>query len=129
MAAVAETPVLLVDTLGELAKLYQVADVVFVGGSLVPVGGHNLLEPAACGKAVLFGPQVFKQRESAEVLLGQQAAIQVSDEKELAEQCEKLFSHPEALAQLGQRALGVIRDQQGASRRTLKALASLIEAR
>lgn len=128
-AAVSPAPVLLVDTLGELAKLYEVADLVFVGGSLVPVGGHNLLEPAACGKAVLFGPQVFKQRESADQLLGQQAAIQVRDEKELAAQCDSLLSHPQLLEELGQRALAVIRRQQGASQRTLEALANLIEAR
>ncbi len=126
--AVGQPPVLLVDTLGELAKLYQVADVVFVGGTLVPVGGHNLLEPAACGKGVLFGPHVFKQQESADLLLGQQAAIQAKDEGELAAQCERLFSHPELLEQLGRRALGVIREQQGASLRTLEALASLIKA-
>ena len=64
-----DTPVLLVDTVGELLPLYAAADVAFVGGSLVPMGGHNLLEPAALGLPVLTGPSYFNGQEIAQLLL------------------------------------------------------------
>jgi 3-deoxy-D-manno-octulosonic-acid transferase len=70
---------LLVDTLGELVSLYPMADAAFVGGSLVPVGGHNLLEPAAAGVPVVFGPHVHHVAEMAQTLLRAGAAVQVSD--------------------------------------------------
>ena len=68
---------ILVDTMGELASLYAVADVIFVGGSLVPVGGHNVVEPALHAKAVVFGPHMTNFREAAALLLRADAAIQV----------------------------------------------------
>ncbi len=70
-----DTPVLLVDTIGELAALYASADVAFVGGSLVPIGGHNLLEPAALGLPVLTGPSYFNSKEIAQLLLARGAAL------------------------------------------------------
>ena len=76
--------VILVDTMGELASLYAVADVIFVGGSLVPVGGHNVVEPALHAKAVVFGPHMTNFREAAALLLRADAAIQVKDGTGLA---------------------------------------------
>jgi 3-deoxy-D-manno-octulosonic-acid transferase len=78
-AATAETRVILVDTLGELSMLYAAADVAFVGGSLVPVGGHNLLEPAALGLPVLTGPSHSNSKEVAQLLLQSGAAVEVAD--------------------------------------------------
>ncbi len=127
-ASAGDSPVLLVDTLGELAKLYEVADMVFVGGTLVPVGGHNLLEPAACGRAVLFGPHVFKQQQSADELLHQEAAIQVAAVTELTKVCRRLLANPQLLRNLGERAQELIARQQGASSRTLDMLTDLIAA-
>jgi 3-deoxy-D-manno-octulosonic-acid transferase len=78
-APTADTRVMLVDTLGELSMLYAAADLAFVGGSLVPVGGHNLLEPAALGLPVLTGPSHSNSREVAQLLLQSGAAVEVAD--------------------------------------------------
>src|SRR5712672_1564906 len=80
----AATQVVLVDSVGELAALYASADVAFVGGSLVPIGGHNLLEPAALGVPVLTGPHHSNSQDVARLLLRQGAALQVNDARELA---------------------------------------------
>jgi 3-deoxy-D-manno-octulosonic-acid transferase len=79
------TPVLLLDTIGELAAFYALADVVFVGGSLVPIGGHDILQPVFQGKPTLFGPHMHNQREMAAVALEAGACVQVRDADELAE--------------------------------------------
>ncbi len=79
-----DTPVLLVDTIGELLTLYASADVAFVGGSLVPIGGHNLLEPAALGLPVLTGPSYFNGQEIAQLLLARGAALEVKSAQDLA---------------------------------------------
>src|SRR5919109_1350654 len=79
----AETPVLLLDTIGELAKLYAVATVVFVGGSFVPIGGHNVLEPAAHRKAILFGPHMHNFYQIAAALLEAGGAVQVQNAEAL----------------------------------------------
>ena len=71
------------DTIGELAEVYQIATVVFVGGSLVPAGGHNILEPAAFGKPIVFGPHMENFAEIAEAFLANDAAVQVRSEREL----------------------------------------------
>ncbi|MCP3983951.1 MAG: 3-deoxy-D-manno-octulosonic acid transferase [bacterium] len=98
--------VLLLDTLGELASLYGVAQAAFVGGSLVPVGGHNLLEPLQAGCPVLFGPHVGNARESARLLLDSGSGIQVSDSKALARALEDVLSeNPRRRIEAGQLAL------------------------
>ena len=75
----------ILDTIGELAQLYQIATAVFVGGSLVPAGGHNILEPAIHGKPIVFGPHMENFKEIAEAFLANGAAIQVRSERELEE--------------------------------------------
>ena len=84
-------PVVLLDTMGELASLYAVADVIFVGGSLVPVGGHNVVEPALHAKAVVFGPHMTNFRDAAALLLRADAAIQVEDAAALAATLRRLL--------------------------------------
>jgi len=96
-----DTPVLLVDTLGELATLYASADVAFVGGSLAPVGGHNLLEPASLGLAVLTGPSHFNAEEIAQSLLVRGAALEVNSAEDLAAALQKLLAEPETRARMG----------------------------
>src|SRR5262249_59512776 len=76
--------VILLDTVGELAALYAVADVIFVGGSLVPVGGHNVIEPALHAKPVVFGPHMGNFRDAAALLLRAGAGIQLGSAAELA---------------------------------------------
>ena len=114
------------DTLGELAQLYQIATVVFVGGSLVPAGGHNILEPALYGKPILFGPHMENFTEIAETFLAHGAAIQVGSGRELEEQVVALLGDPVGRARLGAAARAVIDANRGARDRTLKVIAELL---
>ena len=111
--------VVLVDTMGELATLYGIADVVFVGGSLVPVGGHSLLEPAAHGRAPLHGPHMHNFREVTRALAEAGGALPVTDAASLAEAALGLLADPARRADLGARARGVVEAGRGATTRTL----------
>jgi 3-deoxy-D-manno-octulosonic-acid transferase len=111
--------VLLVDTLGELAELYASADVAFVGGSLVPAGGHNLLEPAALGLPVLTGPHYFSTREIAQQLLEQGAALQVADARELAAVLRRLLHDPKERQHIGALARQIVESNRGSVARLL----------
>ena len=97
-------PVLLLDSMGELREVYSIGFVVFVGGSLVPIGGHNLVEAAARGKPVLFGPHVQKQQEVAEYFITEGFGFQVDGVRELCETVRQFVEHPEQARALGQRA-------------------------
>ncbi len=115
--------VLVLDTLGELVAFYAAADVAFVGGSLVGIGGHNLLEPAAVGVPILTGPHNFNSSDSARLLIGCGAAQVVNDAAQLGEQVAALLGDPERRARTG--ALG--RACVEANRGALAKLLSLIE--
>ena len=114
--------VLLVDTIGQLQGFYDVGDVAFVGGSLVPHGGQNMLEPAALGKAVLFGPHVGNFVNDVELLLLAGAVVQLRDRGELEARLGELLEDPQRRRDVGRRALAVIRDNRGATERTLQRL-------
>ena len=114
--------VLVVDTLGQLMRLYSAADVAFVGGSLLPYGGHNPLEPASYGIPVLFGPHMEHCRRSAHLLLQAGGGIQVMDGGQLKEVASRLFVSDENRNRRGQAALKVVRDGRGTSERTAEAL-------
>ncbi len=120
-----DTSVVLVDRLGQLMPCYAAAMVAFVGGSLVPVGGHNLLEPASLGKAVLAGPHLHEQAESATALEQAGGLLKVDDEQELARAVARLWGEPEYALRVGRAALGVVEAGRGSLRRTLKLLGSL----
>lgn len=92
---------LLVDTVGELVDLYQLSDLVFVGGSLVPTGGHNLLEPAAAGVPSLFGPHMENFREVAALTLQYGAGVQVADQSELLEVARDFLVSPDLRQVIG----------------------------
>jgi 3-deoxy-D-manno-octulosonic-acid transferase len=115
----AGSQVLLVDTVGELALLYASADVAFVGGSLVAVGGHNLLEPAALGLPVLTGPHYFNSREIALLLLKQGAALQVTDAQELAAVLRRLLDSPEERRRIGAAGKQIVESNRGSVARLL----------
>jgi 3-deoxy-D-manno-octulosonic-acid transferase len=115
----AAADVVLVDTLGELLAFYAASDVAFVGGSLVPVGGHNLLEPAALGKPTLTGPHSFNSPEAARLLEQANALSRVTDAT-LADAIDKLLSDPVAAAAQGQRAAAAVVANQGAAARALQ---------
>jgi 3-deoxy-D-manno-octulosonic-acid transferase len=119
-------PVLVLDTLGELAGAYALADVVFVGGSLVPSGGHNVLEPAAAGRAVVVGPHMENFQEIADELLAEDALVQVPDAGGLAREVTRLVRDPEAREGLGRRARSVVDRNRGALDRTVDALVGLL---
>jgi 3-deoxy-D-manno-octulosonic-acid transferase len=115
----ADTAVLLVDTIGELAALYASADVAFVGGSLVPIGGHNLLEPAALALPVLTGPSHFNSKEIALLLLRRGAALQVADPKELAAALQRLLDEPAERRRIGSIGKDIVESNRGSVDRLL----------
>jgi len=118
--------VILLDTMGELKDIYQAATLVFVGGSLVPAGGHNLLEPAACGKPVLFGPYMDNFREIAEAVKARDCGIQVRDEDELGRSLKQLLDQPERRESIGLKARQWVQDEQGIVQRDMAWIEKLI---
>ncbi|KVV03791.1 MULTISPECIES: lipid IV(A) 3-deoxy-D-manno-octulosonic acid transferase [unclassified Pseudomonas] len=122
----AQTQVLLGDTMGELLFLYAVADSAFVGGSLVPNGGHNVLEPAALGKPVLSGPHLFNFLEIAALLREAGALEEVDDAPGLAVAVQRLFELPQDAQRMAEAGLKVMQANQGALQRLLAGLARLL---
>ena len=111
--------VVVLDTVGELAQLYAIADVVFVGGSLVPAGGHNMLEPALRQKPVLFGPHTENFREAAGLLLTAGGARRVEDAASLARDVVDLLDHGDVRARMGLAAWAAVAERHGAVKETL----------
>jgi 3-deoxy-D-manno-octulosonic-acid transferase len=125
---VRETSVLVGDTMGELLFLYALADIAFVGGSLVPNGGHNLLEPAALDKPVLSGPHLFNFLEIAAMLRNAGALEEVSDAGGLAATVRRLIEQPEQAKAMAHAGLAVMKANQGALQKLLDGIGRLIEA-
>ena len=123
-----DTEVLLLDTLGELKLFYAAGDVAFVGGSLVPVGGHNLLEPAALGRPIVTGPHTANAAAVARLLLDQGAAVTVQDATELAERVGAWLADPAARAATGERGRAVLGANRGALERFLALIEPLVPA-
>jgi len=119
--------VVLLDTIGELAGLFQVADVVYMGGSLVPTGGHNILEPAHWAKAVVFGPHMENFHETAELFLAERAAFQVQDSAGLGPCVLALLDDDRLRHQTGRQAKQVLERDSGATERALDQLATLLD--
>jgi 3-deoxy-D-manno-octulosonic-acid transferase len=118
--------VVILDTIGELAQLYQVATAVFVGGSLVDAGGHNILEPAVFGKPIVVGPHMQNFAEIARTFLENGAAIQIRAGRELEPVLLDLLRDPVQRARLGAAARALVEANRGARARTLDALAALL---
>lgn len=121
-AVTAATQLLLGDTMGELQLWYALADLAFVGGSLVPVGGHNLLEPAALGRPVLSGPHLFNFSEARGLLLQAGAARLVEDQQALYEQLLRLLTDVAQRAEMGSAGCAVVDRNRGATQRLLALL-------
>ncbi|MBF0426781.1 MAG: 3-deoxy-D-manno-octulosonic acid transferase [Magnetococcales bacterium] len=119
-------PLLLVDEIGWLTRLYGLARIVFVGGSLVPHGGQNFLEPAAWGIPPIFGPHVSNFRDAARHLLDAEAGFQVADGRELAQVALRLLHDPQGCQEIGQRAKKCVMTHTGALDRTLAAIKTLL---
>ena len=118
--------VVILDTIGELAQLYQVATVVFVGGSLVAAGGHNILEPAVFGKPIVFGPHMQNFAEIADTFLTNGAAVQVHSDRELDAAIASLMGDPVRRARLGAAARALVEANRGAKDKTLDVLTALV---
>lgn len=117
----------ILDTIGELGKVYSIADLVFVGGSLVPKGGHNILEPAAHGKPVLVGPYMFNFKEIYTLLSKRQVCITVKDRNDLALQMNALLMDEETRMRMKREALGIVDDNKGASAKSAQFVKQLLK--
>jgi 3-deoxy-D-manno-octulosonic-acid transferase len=127
ISTVTGRPVILVDTIGELGALWGLADVAFVGGSLDGRrGGQNMIEPAAYGAAVVFGPHVWNFRHDVARLLAAKAAIQVNDAAALEATVRRLLGDASERERLGTAAREFVRRQQGATERTMDLLDRLL---
>jgi 3-deoxy-D-manno-octulosonic-acid transferase len=119
--------VVILDTIGELGKVYGMADLVFVGGSLVPKGGQNILEPAAHGKPILVGPHMFNFKEIYALLSKRGVCITVKDQDELSSQMNALLKAPELWMRMQREALQVIDENKGASVKNAQFIKQLLE--
>jgi 3-deoxy-D-manno-octulosonic-acid transferase len=122
-----DASVLLLDSIGELASLYRVADGAFVGGSLVEAGGHNILEPAAFGKVPVFGPSMENFGAIASRFLEASAAIQVSSPEDAGVGWIELLKQPEKMKKMGEAARGLVENSRGALDRALVEVDQLLD--
>lgn len=118
--------IFLVDSIGELRLFYGSADVAYVGGSLVPRGGHNVLEPAVAGRPVLFGPHVFNFAEVVQELKESGGGIEVADAEELAEWTLRLLSDPDMRSEVGRKGRAFVSNNRGAVDRVAELLDALL---
>src|SRR6266568_739230 len=118
-----DVTVLLVDSIGELASLYRLADGAFVGGSLVPSGGHNILEPAAFGKVPVFGPSMENFAEIASRFVSAGAAIQVESPEDVGVAWIELFRNPQRMKEMSDKARNLVEGSRGATSRALERVA------
>jgi len=118
--------IILGDTMGDLKKFYALASVVFVGRSLVPMGGSDMMEPAGLGKCTTFGPHTFNFKQTVDALLAGVGAIEVGDEEQLYDITFKCLSNPEFAGAVADAGRKVIRQNQGATQRTVNAIAELL---
>ena len=130
MAPVSPLPrdtVVLGDTMGELDKFYSLARVVFVGRSLVPLGGSDMMEPAGLGKPTVFGPYTFNFVEPVKALLEAEAAFEVNDAAELTPLLKRLLAgDPGTARSMGQRAQQVVQDHKGATEKHMKLICQIL---
>jgi 3-deoxy-D-manno-octulosonic-acid transferase len=122
-----DVTVILLDTIGELASLYRVADGAFVGGSLVPSGGHNILEPAAFGKVPVFGPSMENFAEIAERFTAAGAAVQVESPEDAGVAWIEFMRNPERAARMGETARNLVEGSRGATDRAIAKIARNLE--
>jgi 3-deoxy-D-manno-octulosonic-acid transferase len=118
--------VVVLNTIGELAQLYQVATAVFVGGSIVDQGGHNILEPAVFGKAIVFGPYMQNFAEIARAFVENDAAVQIRSGRELEQALLGLLTDPVRRARLGAAARALVEANRGARGKTMTAIARVL---
>ena len=118
--------IVILDTIGELATIYQIATIVFVGGSLVATGGHNVLEPAVFGKPIVFGPHMQNFLEIADAFVSNGAGVQLSGDDELEEAFLSLMGDPVRRARLGAAARALVEANRGANEKSITVLSALL---
>ncbi len=121
--------VLIVDTIGELARVYGIATCVFVGGSLVPRGGQNMIEPAALGRPVVFGPQIENFAEVGEMLVKSGAADYVHDARDMTSNLDPVLSDPERARQMGDRGKETVARLRGSTARTVDIICEVLNGK
>jgi 3-deoxy-D-manno-octulosonic-acid transferase len=121
--------IVILDTFGELASVYGIGNVAFVGGSLIPKGGHNILQPIAHGKPVFFGPYTFKSRDLVAQAKAAGVGFEVADGEDLGRRVSELLSDPGRLSEISESAVGMMKSNKGASRRCAEAIADVLNAR
>ena len=118
--------VLILNTIGELGRIYGLATMSFVGGSLVPIGGHNLLEPANFGRPVLFGPHMHNFVLMSQLLVESGGGRQVENREELFETMQQLLSNPKKMERMGEKAKGFVEMNRGALARVIAYIESCL---
>lgn len=123
---VEKVPVILGDTMGDLRKFYSLATIIFVGRSLVPMGGSDMMEAAALGKCTIFGPHAFNFRQTVDALLADDGGILVRDRQELLQMMQKCLLEPEFAQSIARNGREVIRRNQGATERSVRQIEKLL---
>jgi 3-deoxy-D-manno-octulosonic-acid transferase len=113
--------------MGDLRKFYSISNIVFVGRSLVPMGGSDMMESAAMGKCTIFGPHTFNFKETVKALLNAKGAIEVADGKNLYETIYKCLQEPEYAKQIADAGQKVIKENQGATEKTISEILKLLK--
>ena len=121
-----DTEVFLGDTMGELPMFYAASDIAFVGGTLVPIGGHNLLEPAALSLPIITGPHLFNTQDIANMFSDSDAFVQVQDAVELADALDRLFGDTAEAEKLAKKGHTILMENRGALSRLLDLMEPLI---
>lgn len=118
--------IIILDTIGELGQVYSIGNVIYVGGSLVSHGGHNILEPAAHGKAIIVGHHMENFKDLHALFKGRNACVTVNDADELAAQAKKLFDEPNERLRLEQETIAIVHENRGASRKSAVLLRKML---
>ena len=122
----AETQMVLGDSMGEMFAYYAACDLAFIGGSLLPFGGQNLIEACAVGKPVIVGPHTYNFAQASELAVAGGAAVRVQDAVELVRKVENLMAHPEQLTAMGKAGLSFVNSNRGATERALTCINNAI---
>ncbi|MCI6159520.1 MAG: tetraacyldisaccharide 4'-kinase [Selenomonadaceae bacterium] len=120
--------IIILDTIGELGKVYSIGDVIYVGGSLVPHGGHNILEPAAHGKAIIVGHYMFNFKDTHALFKNRNACLTVNNGRELTREVVRLFDEPDERRRMEKETLAIVNENKGASRKSAVLLRKMLDA-
>lgn len=123
-----KTPLILGDTMGDLRKFYSLAAIIFVGRSLVPMGGSDMMEAAALGKTTLFGPHAFNFRQTVDALLKDEGAVMVKDEQDLLQTMQKCLTDTDFAQKIAKNGRQVIKNNQGATKKTITQITKFLES-